>query len=76
MATETVTLSREVADQIRIALATAVDVTVAIQDICKTEDDGLTHGSVFAIEACVSKQEDLICPALEVLNGALEASHG
>ena len=75
MATETVTLSRELADQIRLALETAVDATVAIQDICKTEDDGLPHGCVYAIKACLSKQEDLICPTLYALHGALEISH-
>lgn len=75
MAIETVTLPRATLDQIRAALATAIDVSVAIQDICRTEDDGLLHGCVYAIEACIARQEDLICPAQESLDRVLEASH-
>ena len=76
MAIETVTLPRATLEQIREALGTAIDVTVAIQDLCKTNDDGVSNGVVYAIEACIAKQEDLICPAQDAVDEILGASHG
>ena len=76
MATETVTLPRATLDQIRAALATAIDVTAAVQDLCQTTDVDLLPGVVYAVEACIEKQESLICPAQQALDEVLEVSHG
>ena len=78
MATETVTLPRETLEQIREALRAAVDASVGVQGICATADDGLNHGCVYGIESCIYRQEELVCPALEVVTKALEevSHHG
>jgi hypothetical protein len=78
MATETVTLPRTVVETIKLALKTGIDVGVAVQDICNLghESGGLESGAIYAIHACLEKQDDVIPDALQVLEQALEAANG
>ena len=76
MAPETVTLPLADFQLMRKAFAAAVDATVAIQELCKLESDGLPHGIVFAIELCCRHQEDLICDAQAALDKFQEVAHG
>lgn len=74
---DAITVPRVLLEQLAIALRTAIDATVAIQELCGHSDDGLSGGCVYAIEACIEKQEALICPASHALQSALEgATHG
>jgi len=72
---DTITLPRALLEQIRQAFGTAVDATVAIQELCLQLwrlDGG--SGAAFAIEACLSKQEVLVCDAIEELSRLLSGA--
>ena len=70
----TITVPLALLEQISTALSAAINTTVAVQDLCGKNDDGLPSGCVYAIAVCIEKQEDLICPAAEALWSVLEAA--
>lgn len=59
------------------ALSTVIDMTVAMQALCRVgRGGGEEAGAIFdAIEACLEKQENAVCPVVEDLQRK-KACHG
>lgn len=70
MATETVPVPLETLRAIQNALGTANEVTGAVRAICEhfgTESAEMSS-AMFAVEACIARQEEPICSAFDLLD--------
>lgn len=81
MATETVTLPRELADRVSAALSCASDMTLAIEYLSNQQpQDEAMAGSLYALKACVEKLDNAIgaLPSEfpEAVTASAEVAHG
>ncbi len=70
MASETLTISRTALTQIHEALASAISVTVALEDICGSSDGSVNS---FVVESCLLRQGDIVCAAQDTVNELMKA---